>query len=566
MFQSLSKFLYEFYCKLDRRFILLMFFLNLPAALLTLNVTKIEFNDIRHLFMYIFYVLFFSMLTATAIFFIGKIGSRAEKIFKYFLLTICGLIFLTDIFTIVHYGTTLNHTMLRIILGTNTKEASNFFSDYVLDAHFLAPCAGAVIIFFALCKVKLFKLNEKFIAVFLILSSIIFLSRIIQNPERVFLKSNSITRIAVLLPEVFMDIEDYKKLFAAAQNEVHLTRNESDLPLVVFILGESTTKNHMQLYGYHLPTNPKLTERNLNGELKIFSDTISPNSYTMAVMQKVFTFIRNETANENDNSGMNKGNLISILNAAGYYTAWLSNKEMGGLFGNMNRIYAEAATKSKFTQYRDDSETGTKLDEQLLPFLEEELQNKHEKNFYVLHLMGTHNTYKSRYPSNFEVFTAADETNPRKDVRQTCAEYDNAVLYNDFIVDEIIKRVENLDAIVIYISDHGEDVFEERDFADHVEESLSKSMLEIPFIVWTSPKFREKRPELEEKIKSATNKPFMTDDMIHFFMDIMKIETADFDETLSPVNPNYNSSRVRIVGKGKIYTKENGLTDLQVVP
>ena len=180
--------------------------------------------------------------------------------------------------------------------------------------------------------------------------------------------------------------------------------------------------------------------------------------------------------------------------------------------------------------------------------------------------MGTHNTYKSRYPSNFEVFTAADETNPRKDVRQTCAEYDNAVLYNDFIVDEIIKRVENLDAIVIYISDHGEDVFEERDFADHVEESLSKSMLEIPFIVWTSPKFREKRPELEEKIKSATEKPFMTDDMIHFFMDIMKIETADFDETLSPVNPNYNSSRVRIVGKGKIYTKENGLTDLQVVP
>ena len=561
MLKSLAEFLYEFYLKLDRRFILLMFFLNLPAALITLNVTKIEFNDIRHLFLYVFYVLFFSMLTATAIFFIGKINGRAEKFFKYILLTICGIIFLTDIFTIVHYGTTLNHTMLRIILGTNAKEASNFFSDYVLDGYFLTVCAMAIVIFLALCKIKLLNLNKKFVAGFLILSSIIFLSRIIQNPERVFEKSNSITRIAVLLPEVFLDIEDYKKLFEAAQNEVHLTRNESDLPLVVFILGEATTKNHMQLYGYHLPTNPKLNERNLNGELKIFSDTISPNSYTMAVMQKVFTFIRNENSGENDNSKMHKGNLISILNAAGYSTVWMSNKEMGGLFGNMNRIYAEAANKSKFTQYRDDSENNTKLDEQLLPFLEEELQNKHEKDFYVLHLMGTHNTYKSRYPSNFEVFTAADETNPRKEVRQTCAEYDNAVLYNDFIVDEIIKRVENLDAVVIYISDHGEDVFEERDFADHVEAALSRSMLEIPFIVWTSQKFREKRPELEEKIKSATNKPFMTDDMIHFFMDIMKIETADFDETLSPVSPNYNSSRMRIVGDGKIYTKEKGIAD-----
>ena len=56
MLKSLAEFLYEFYLKLDRRFILLMFFLNLPATLITLNVTKIEFNDIRHLFLYVFYV------------------------------------------------------------------------------------------------------------------------------------------------------------------------------------------------------------------------------------------------------------------------------------------------------------------------------------------------------------------------------------------------------------------------------------------------------------------------------------------------------------------------------
>ena len=51
----------------------------------------------------------------------------------------------------------------------------------------------------------------------------------------------------------------------------------------------------------------------------------------------------------------------------------------------------------------------------------------------------------------------------------------------------------------------------------------------------------------------------MTDDIIHFMLDLMQIETADFNPTLSPLNPNYDFSRVRIVGGGQTYTKENGL-------
>ena len=550
----------EFYLKLDRKFILLMIFINLPNALVIFNAIRLNGTIIRRAFQYSLYVVFFSVLIAVVIFFIEKINARAGKFFKYLILSVCGIIFLTDIFTISHYGTPLNHTMLRIVLGTNAKEATNFFSDYVLDAHFLTACFFATLIFIALCKIKLPRYNKKFLAATLILLALFFLTRIIQNPQRVLTESNSITRIAVLLPEVLQDIEDYKELFASTQSQIVLTRNEGNLPLVIFILGESTTRNHMQLYGYNLPTNPKLTERNSRGELKIFSDTISPNSYTMAAMQKIFTFMRNDKDSEGQISDMKKGNFISILNSAGYYTAWISNKEMGGLFGNMNRIYSETSASAHFTQYRDDSEANNKLDEQLLPFLDEELKTEHDKAFFVLHLMGTHNNYKSRYPSNFEIFTAEDEQDPRSNVRQIRAEYDNAVLYNDFIVDEIIKRVENLDSIVIYISDHGEDVFEERDFADHVEQALTKSMIEIPFLIWTSNKFRELHKETFEKIKNTpADKPFMTDDIIHFMLDLMQIETADFNPTLSPLNPNYDFSRVRIVGGGQTYTKEKGL-------
>ena len=83
-------------------------------------------------------------------------------------------------------------------------------------------------------------------------------------------------------------------------------------------------------------------------------------------------------------------------------------------------------------------------------------------------------------------------------------------------------------------------------------------MIEIPFIIWTSPTFRQSHPEFDAKISAAVDKPFMTDDMIHFLMDIMKIETEDFDPTLSPFNPKYNSQRKRTYS-GKLYDKEHGL-------
>ena len=49
----------EFYFNLDRRFILLMIFINLPNALASVNVIKLDGTIIRHVFQYLLYVFFF---------------------------------------------------------------------------------------------------------------------------------------------------------------------------------------------------------------------------------------------------------------------------------------------------------------------------------------------------------------------------------------------------------------------------------------------------------------------------------------------------------------------------
>jgi len=60
-----------------------------------------------------------------------------------------------------------------------------------------------------------------------------------------------------------------------------------------------------------------------------------------------------------------------------------------------------------------------------------------------MHLIGTHSRYKRRYPEAFNEFIEA-----KKDIKYThekaikvTNEYDNATLYNDFIVREIIEKV-----------------------------------------------------------------------------------------------------------------------------
>ena len=75
-------------------------------------------------------------------------------------------------------------------------------------------------------------------------------------------------------------------------------------------------------------------------------------------------------------------------------------------------------------------------------------------------------------------------------------------------------------------------------------------------VIWCSKKFKENHSELEQKISAAKNLPFMTDDMIHVLLDIMDIETKEFDPTKSVINEQFDATRVRIYGKNNDYEKE----------
>ena len=125
--------------------------------------------------------------------------------------------------------------------------------------------------------------------------------------------------------------------------------------------------------------------------------------------------------------------------------------------------------------------------------------------------MGCHMKYENRYPEKFNVFTESPQSTFGKNADQCINDYDNAILYNDFIVEKIISKINHLKGLssVIYFADHGDEVYDKRNFFGHNESLLpSKQMTSIPFIVWMNPLLRKEKEILVKKAKANVKKKF----------------------------------------------------------
>ncbi|WP_110954078.1 phosphoethanolamine transferase [Anaerosinus massiliensis] len=523
------------------RFILLVFFFNFATHMFFL----IESGKISKLVNYTFSAIFISFCFGVIINLIHS--NYVKNLLKFLLISILSILFLVESFIVYYYKTSIGAGIINVILETNQREAIEFLNTYI--------------------NLSMVLLVVAFIGIFL--SFIYFLGRYIKKIGIVKLQKGLLVMLIVgaictirgvyiyndydeefLLPRVYAstkvamkNINEYENLYSKLNDQPVITENKAQIKNIVFIVGESTNRNHMSIYDYYNNTTPNLKRMQEQQKLFIFKDIISPHSHTSPVISKLFTFCNFES----EEPWYTNNNIVSIFKQAGYKTYWLSNQESSGIWGNVAQIFSNLSNRKVFTRYRDSNEDDEVYDELLLPILDKELENKVEKNFFVIHLMGTHGAYHKRYPKEYNVFHEQDiKSDFDSDKKQTIAKYDNAVLYNDYIIQQIINRFKNEEAIVIYLSDHGEEVYDYRDFAGHTEDNGSKYMVEIPMIIWTSDLFSEKYSGKVEQIRNSTEKPYMTDDLIHTLLDLSDIKTPEFDETRSLINKNFNPQRKRI--------------------
>ena len=222
--------------------------------------------------------------------------------------------------------------------------------------------------------------------------------------------------------------------------------------------------------------------------------------------------------------------LPEIMKIAGYKTHWYSNQAKAG-----NSIINRYADLFDDCTYNGDKFTGDErksYDGELVNLAKHDIEkNVDSLNFYVFHLMGSHFKFNLRYPQQYEVFKDTDYLKNLEKQRNVLAAYDNSVLYNDYVVYQIMNIFNNKEAIVIYLSDHGLDVFyTDNNYAAHAKMNNPKSIqygIAIPFLIYTTPHFNRNHPRILEKINNSKSQSYRTDSLIYTIMDLVGIRSIN---------------------------------------
>lgn len=528
------------------RFIMFMLFINIPYLF---NMSS--FGRGIHHFLYMCFAIVCLTLIISLIPY-----KRVMRITKSIIELLSVLLLFLFLHFLYYYRSLPDSAIFEILLATNHNEVIEYLQANVLNSRLYGSIC-AVIFVLSAYSLLILKLQYKrsailFASVWLTFASFFTVVNLVKDvikqktttQDRLLRQCCSVVSTIFLTRDAINDMQELKQMKQKGNTRPKLLKNNSTIPYVVYILGESTTRNHMGIYGYHLQTTPYLSSLEKTGDLVKFTDVISPNGHTIKVLEKLFTFYRQGAKGK----WYEYTDLFSILNQAGYYTTWLSNQESSGIYGNHGRFFAERCKSNSFVCVRDSKSNFTEpYDEHLLPLLDQTLKQTKPKRFIVLHLIGTHMAYENRYPKTFKAFSTNVEQGENNKIKETKAAYDTAVRYNDSIVNAIINRFKDKNALIIYTSDHGEDVMEiNKRIAGHGDIGINNQKVEIPMLVYMSKTFQKNYPYITNRIRLSAHHPFMTDDMIHSILDLMEIQTKEYSPSLSIFNKQFNNKRKRI--------------------
>ncbi|OIQ22343.1 sulfatase-like hydrolase/transferase [Lacinutrix sp. MedPE-SW] len=501
-------------------------------------------------YVYLKEVIAFGFLTAifSSIFLFFK----SEKLRKWYLLFSVILLSVLAVIKLsfyINYGVKISSSILFVIFETNRSEASDFLSNY-----FNVKIIGLILFFIALVGFSVVFLKQKKLKnlQFSFPIKALGLVSILIALFFIFTRFNNEN----LLYTTITSYEDYTiakanlKAALAKENTKTITvTNTLNIPQTyVVVIGESTSSWHMQLYGYDRETNPKL--KAIEKELVVFDSVITPNVHTIVALEKILTLADYNAPKLKDNAS-----IVQLANNAGFETFWISNQKPVGLHESIPTLIGNAAKNKNFVT--TEHSAYNIYDEALLPYLKKALDDKAKKKMIFLHLIGNHSAYKRRYPEQFNKFKNNKKNTKANniDALESINFYDNATLYNDYIIREVIEavRAKNTNSFVLYLSDHGDEVFDTISLVGHNEFHATRPMYEVPFIVWFSKAYKSSNKDLFT-IKGLKNRPYMLDDFFHSFSDLSRINFEGFNPEKSIFNKRFKKKE-RLIKKGINYDK-----------
>lgn len=331
-------------------------------------------------------------------------------------------------------------------------------------------------------------------------------------------------------------------------------------PHIVLVIGESYNKHHSTLYGYQLPTTPLQQSRFDGGELYVFSDVVTPWNITSNVFLDLFSVCEYgmpETASA-------KTLFPMLFRRAGYSVNFFSNQYLlkGFRRGATNQaghfFLADGEMSDSLFTFRNKKRS--KYDMGLVEQVSEFKNRRNQAKFTldIIHLIGQHFDYALRYPKSEATFSINDYSDRgiSKGEKKVVMHYDNATHYNDKVLDSIINVYKQDDVIILFVSDHGEEVYDDMKIHGRLfQEPTAKQAkyeFEIPMWIWCSVSYRCNNPVIIRQIEQSVDKPFMIDGIPQLLLYLAGISSKWNKDSRNVLLPDYQCKK-RIIYGSKDY-------------
>lgn len=503
-----------------------------------------------------------------------------KKWVKWVLLSFAILLFVVDIFLKIRFDMTMCPLVLSLVGETTSRECSEFLQEYVVSKTGLITIIGGLA--FIPIYLLLEKLNRKnqqrigrplqgILGIILCLVCVLALYHVpnyfsfFANHDfeklelwemgaRYRYKLDTMSRLAFSVYTLkYAAIETQKAVNTSKMAEHVDVHTMEDSLHVVLVIGESYNKYHSGLYGYKLNTTPLLTEEKEKGNLFLFQDAISTWHMTSYTLKNLFC-----TNSTSDKENWSKGVFFPALYKKAGFNVYNWDNQRSFSPNSMVTFSLEAFLFSK--ELSDISYTGVNdrcfdYDDDLIKDFENQNFKLNGNNLYIFHLMGQHEDTRERFPhtENYMKFSANDIV--RKDSwlderkKAEIANYDNATLYNDFVIKHIIDMFWNKNAVMVYLSDHGMELYDFRDFSGRSGGAANlaqylKYQYEVPMMVWCSDEYMRLHPQVVESVSRSLNKKFMSDNLCQLLFHISGLESKYYRPSRDILSDEYiNSDR-----------------------
>lgn len=454
------------------------------------------------------------------------------------------------------YHQEFSQSVIFVMFESNTAEAGEYFSQYFslwLCLALLAYSVVAVLLWKRIRPISMPAYARVPLAVLLVVMNLFYpFYKQMVTQERTFAQALEKVQSRMEPAVPWQLVVGYVQYRQQLDNMQKLLQQNASLPplqnlkdssgdeprTLVLVLGESTTRQHMHLYGYGRDTTPNLDALAASGQgLTVFQNVVAPRPYTIEVMQQILTF----GDEQNPDRFLTDPSLINLMKQAGYKTFWITNQQTMTKRNTMLTTFSQQTDEQAYLNNQR-NQNASQYDGVVLDPFEKALKDPAQKKFIVVHLLGTHMDYRYRYPEEFAYFKDRQGVPSAlsDDQVETYNFYDNAVRYNDFVVSNLIKRYAESSAngFMVYLSDHGEDVYSSgnHDRLGRNEMAPTRPMYTIPFMVWTSPSWQAAHPR---DLKAVADRAYSSSHLIHTLSDLAGLSYDRYEPAKSLVSPQF---------------------------